>query len=133
MVEDTITEQVKSRWFIDLDWYQQSNRSFSALAQHCLCPKCQERLKEGEISPADLLTAIKDCCSQTPDFITDNLPILECIFRLFLANGNQPLDLEELGEQLRKWRGEGVYPTSPEVLSRILESDQYYGLRQTSS
>ena len=132
MVEDTITEQVKSRWFIDLDWYQQSNRSFSTLAQHCSCPKYQERLKEGEISPADLLTVIKNCCSQTPDFITDNLPILERIFRLFLANSNQPLDLEELGEQLREWHG-GIYPISTEVLSRLLGSDQYYGLRQTSS
>jgi hypothetical protein len=132
MVEETITEQVRARWFIDLDWYQQSNRSFSTLAQHCLCPRCQERLKEGDISPADLLTVIKNCCSQTPDFITDNLPILERIFRLFLANGNQPLDLEELGGQLRKWHG-GIYPISTEVLSRLLGSDQYYGLRQTSS
>jgi len=132
MVEDAIAEQDRLRWFIDLDWYQQSNRSFPALAQHCLCPKCRERLKEGELSPADLFSAIRDCCSQTEDFVTGNLPILEGIFRLFLANGNQPLDLEELGEQLRKWRGEGIYPTSPEVLSRILESDHYYGLRKTS-
>ena len=133
MVEDAIAEQDRLRWFIDLDWYQQSNRSFPALAQHCLCPKCRERLKEGELSPADLFSAIRDCCSQTEDFVTGNLPVLEGIFRLFLANGNQPLDLEELGEQLRKWRGEGIYPTSPEVLSRILESDCYYGLRKTSS
>lgn len=132
MVEDTITEQVRSRWFIDLDWYQQSNRSFAALAQNCLCPKCQKRLKEGEISPEDLVSTIKDCCSQNPDFITDNLPILERIFRLFLANGNQPLDLEELGEQLRERHG-GIYPISTKVLFRLLGSDQYYGLRQTSS
>ncbi|GAI07324.1 unnamed protein product, partial [marine sediment metagenome] len=46
---------------------------------------------------ADLLTTIKDCCSKTPGFITDKLPILGSIFRLFLANGNQPLDVEELG------------------------------------
>jgi len=133
MVEDVITEQIKSRWFIDLDWYQQSSRSFLTLAKHCLCPECRKRLKEKEVSPEDLVSAIKDCCSQAKDFIADNLPILERIFRLFLANGNQPLDLEELGEQLRKWRGEGVYPTSPEVLSRLLESDQYYGLRKASS
>ncbi len=129
MVEDKVAAQVKSHWFIDLDWYQQSNRSFLALAEHCLCPKCQERLKEGNISPEDLFSAIKDCCSQTEGFIGDSLPVLEGIFRLFLANGNQPLDLEELGEKLREWRGGGIYPTSPEVLSRILESDCYYGLR----
>jgi len=127
--EDTSTNQVSPRWFIDLDWQQQSNRSFFAMARDRLCPKCQERLK-GEVSTADLLTAIKDCCSKTPDFITGRVPILESIFRLFLANGNQPLGLEELGRQLSEWRGGDTYRTSVEILSRLLSSDQYYGLRQ---
>jgi len=129
--EDTSTNQVSQRWFIDLDWHQQNNRSFLTLAKGCLCPKCQEQLK-GEISEADHLRAIKDCCSKTPDFITGKLPILESVFRLFLANGNQPLDLEELGTQLSEWRGGDTYRTSVEILSRLLSSDQYYGLRQIS-
>ena len=129
MDEDITTEQVRPGWFIDLDWFEQNDRSFSALAQSCLCSKCQESLK-GEISAADLLTTIKDCCSKTPGFITAELPILECIFRLFLANGNQPLALEELGRQLRDWHGGDTYRTSAEILSRLLKRDQYYGLRQ---
>ena len=129
--EDTSTNQGSPRWFIDLDWCQQSNRSFSALAQGCLCPKCQERLK-GETSAADLLVTTKDCCSKAPNFITGELPILESIFRLFLTNGNQPLDLEEIGKQLSEWRGGDTYRTSVEMLSRLLSSDQYYGLRQIS-
>ena len=104
-----------------------------ALVQGCLCPECRERLKEGEISAADLLTTIKDCCSKTPGFITGKLPILETIFRLFLANGNQPLDLEELRKQLSDWCGGETYGTSAQVLSRLLDSDQYYGLRQSPS
>ena len=79
------------------------------------------------------MSTIRDCCSKTPGFITHNLPILESIFRLFLANNNQPLDLEELGEQLSQWRGGDTYGTSAEVLSRLLESDQYYGLRRVQS
>ena len=128
--QDIITDQISPRWFIDLDWYRQNNRSFLALAQGCLCPECGERLKEGEISAADLVTTIKDCCSKTPDFITGKVPILEAIFRLFLANGNQPLDLEEMGRQLSDWRGGETSGTSAQVLSRLLERDQYYGLRQ---
>ncbi|GAH99783.1 unnamed protein product, partial [marine sediment metagenome] len=46
------------------------------------------------------------------------------------ANGNQPLDLEELGRQLSEWRGRDTYRTSAGILSRLLKSDQYYGLRQ---
>ncbi len=130
--EDIDTDQTRPRWFIELDWYQPNNRSFFTLAQGCLCPKCRERFKveEREISAADLLSNIKDCCSKTPDFVTSKLPMLESIFRLFLANGNQPLDLEELRQQLGEWRGGDASRTSTEVLSRLLESDQYYGLGQ---
>ncbi len=127
--EGISTDRPKPYWFIDLDWFRQNNRSFSTLAGSCLCPKCQERLK-GEISAADLLTIIKDCCSKTSGFITGELPILESIFRLFLAHGNQPLDLEELGRQLGDWRGGDTYRTSAEILSRLVNNDQYYGLRQ---
>lgn len=128
--EDIDSGQVKIYWFIDLDWYQPNNRSFLYLAQRCLCPRCREQLKveEGEVAVADLLTAIKDCCSREPGFITGGLPILESVFRLFLATGNQPLDLEELGKQLREWRG-GDTRASAETLSRLLASDRYYGLR----
>jgi hypothetical protein len=125
-------DQPVGRWFIDLDWLEQNNRSFLVLAQGCLCPKCRERLEEGkkEISAADLISSIGDCCSQTPGFITDRLPILEGIFRLFLTNGNQPLDLEELGKQLGEQRGGDSRRTSVEVLSRLLGNERYYGLRQ---
>jgi len=133
--DDISTDQDRQRWSIDLDWYQLNNRSLSTLAQDCLCPKCRKRLKaeEREISAADLLTAIKDCCSKKLGFITGELPVLESIFRLFLANGNQPLDLEELSKQLSEQRGGSPYRTSIEVLSRLLDSDQYYGLRRAAS
>ena len=127
--ESIATDQVKPCWSIDLDWYQQNNRSFLGLAQGCLCPQCQEELKGGEVSATDLLARVSDCCSKKPGFISGNLPILESIFRLFLANGNQPLDAEEVGRELVQWRGD-VTRTSAEILSHLLESDHYYGLKQ---
>ncbi len=130
--EEISAEQSGIRWFIDMDWFPQHNRSFSALARGCLCSACRERLKAEpeEIAAADLLATFRDCCSKTPGFISSELPILESVFHLFLANGNQPLDLEELSRQLSEWRGGDSYRTSPEILSRLLESDQYYGLSQ---
>jgi hypothetical protein len=124
--EDITTNQASQRWFIDLDWYQKNNRSFVSIARKYLCPECRERLRE-ESSAAELLTAIKDCCSQVPDFINGQLSILDSIFRLFLVNGNQPLDLEELRRQLSERRGDN--PISAKTLSRLLNSDRYYGLR----
>ena len=130
--EESIADQPRPRWFVDLDWFQQNNRSLFALVQGCLCPKCRKQLgaEKGEVLSADLLSTVRDCCSKTPDFITHQLPILESIFRLFLANDNQPLDLEELERQLSEWRGGDTYCTSVEILPRLLESDQYYGFCQ---
>jgi len=132
--EEVSTEEASSRWFLDLDWYQQNNRSLLALTQHCLCHKCRERLggSERQVSIPDLLSTIRDCCSQDPEFVTSRLPILENVFRLILANGNQPLDSEELQKQLNELHSGGVHHASIEILSRLLSSDQYYGLRRAS-
>lgn len=129
------SDQPEPRWFIDLDWYQQNNRSFSTLAQGYLCAKCRKQLnaEEKEFSAADFLSTIKECCGHNPDFITPKLPILESIFRLFLANGNQPLNLEKLGKQLSEQRGGDTYRTSVEILSRLLKDEQCYGLRPVPS
>ena len=130
--EEITAEQTKTRWFIDPNWYEQNNRSLYFLAQGYLCPKCAKQLKAKgkETSLSKLLSNIKDCCSHAPGYITEQSPILESIFRIFLANGNQPLDLDELGKQLSEWRGGDIYRTSIETLTRLIENDQYYGLRQ---
>ena len=75
------------------------------------------------------MAMVKDCCARKPGFITGQLPLLESVFRLFLANGNQPLTLEELGNQLSEQRGVDTYRTSEEILSGLLKTDQYYGLQ----
>ena len=130
--EETGAAQPKTQWSIDFDWYKQNNRSISALVLSYLCPSCAKKLSaEGKETSEDvLLSTIKDCCSLAPGFITDQSPILESIFRLFLANGNQPLDSEELGRQLSELRAGDSYRTTPEILSRLLKKEQYYGLRE---
>ncbi len=130
--EEKVADKPETRWFIDQNWYQENNRSLTVLLKSYLCPKCAEhwnaRKKEG--SADKLLSTIKDCCSNVPDFITEQSPILESVFRLFLTNSNQPLVLEELGMQLSERRGRDTYRTSAEVLSRLLKNDQYYGLQE---
>ena len=123
--EEVGPDQAEQRWYIDLDWYQQNRRSFSTLAQGYLCSKCRKRLKveEGEVSVSQLLTTIRDCCSREAGFITGEVPVLESIFRIFLANGNQPLELAVLSQHLSKLRGGDPYRTSVKVLSRLLHSE----------
>jgi hypothetical protein len=122
-------------WFIDLDWLEQNNRSFSILARDCLCLDCRQRLEKSKqpFSPADLIATIRDCCCKTPEFFMGRLPVLESVFRIFLANGNRPLTLEELSRQLGARRVDAPQRISPEVLSHLLRNERYYGLRQVAS
>ncbi|OGO04721.1 MAG: hypothetical protein A2Y60_03085 [Chloroflexi bacterium RBG_13_54_9] len=80
----------------------------------------------------DPLALIRDCCSQASDFITPNLPVMEIVFRIFLANGNEPLTLEEIEERLEeKLAVADRLRTVPlETLQRMLDNDGYYGLRR---
>lgn len=134
--EDASNVETKVRWFIDVDWYTRNNRSFLFLARECLCPKCQKRLKtgknKGELTVDKLLKTIRDCCSESKDFISPKLSILESVFRIVLANANQPLDTEELLKELSERRG-NTYSISAESLSRLLATDEYYGLSQVPS
>ena len=127
--QDMGIDDIRFRYFIDLDWYQQQERSFATLAESRLCPT--SRKKEKTKSEAALLRTIRQCCSKRDGFITPNMPLLEMIFRLLLANGNQPLELEQMQEQLQKWLGDTSNSRDLSVpkLKRILNNDQYYGLR----
>jgi hypothetical protein len=121
----------EAQWAIDLNWLKNNNRSFHILARGVLCPKCRKKLNVDtiEAKPADLIKAVHECCAKTDNFITPNLPFQESIFRIFLANGNKPLKLEELGEQLTKRRGADMHRTSVAFLLRLIQNDDYYGIK----
>ncbi len=127
-------DQPLERWFIDLDWLEQNSRSFFVLAKGALCPQCLKQLEgsKEEMAAADLIATIRDCCSQVPEFITDRSPVLESVFRLFLANGNQPLALEDLSKQLAERRSGLPRAALVRVLARLLVNERYYGLRQVA-
>jgi hypothetical protein len=121
--------EVQPQYFIDLNWYQEQGRSFAALATSRLC--LVSRKKEKSKSDTTLLRAIKQCCSKRDGFITPTMPLLEMVFRLLLANGNQPLGLDQIQEQLQKYLGDtSVKDISLPRLKRIIENDRYYGLKQ---
>lgn len=125
-------EQGKSRWFIDLDWYEKNNRSFFAVTRGHLCPKCQKKLKVKDkgVSTNALLSALKGCCSNSTDFIRYGLPVMESIFRILLSNGNEPMELKEIIDRLGQRTGLGTSSLSAQTLERILMNDRHYGLRQ---
>ncbi|MDP2663364.1 MAG: hypothetical protein Q8R28_21830 [Dehalococcoidia bacterium] len=156
---DADTENVRSqagnkpRYHIDLDWHQRKRRSLREMIGSRLCPPCQARLGadveervtkvtgQGEVLqevqsvpfPTDPIAQIRDCCSKFKDFIRPSMPLQEAVFRVILANGNQPLDAEEICQQL-EWMGYGERARfiSPTSIQRILEADDFYGFASSS-
>lgn len=121
--------EIQPRYFIDLNWYKEQGRSFAALATSRLCSV--SRKKEKSKSDTSLLRVIKQCCSKREGFVTPTMPLLEMVFRLLLANGNQPLGLDQIQEQLQKYLGDtSVKDISLPRLKRIIDNDRYYGLKQ---
>jgi hypothetical protein len=121
--------EAEPRYFIALNWYEENERSFTLLVQGRLCPSCCERYAT-EVG-VEVFTAFRDCCSKREGFFSPNLPLLELIFRLFLANGNQPLTLQQISEQLKQWlsRSGDTRNVSVPVLKRLVDNDRYYGFR----
>jgi hypothetical protein len=72
------------------------------------------------------LSTLRKCCSKEDKFLKGNLPLLESIFRLILANGNEPIDLDKIAQRLAELRGSSI---DNETLRRLLDNDEFYGLR----
>jgi len=77
----------------------------------------------GEVHRVDgLLHVLRTCCSLKPDYISPSTPVIDAVFRTFLANGNTPLTIKELYEILDR--------RPPATLLRILTAgDVYMGIR----
>jgi hypothetical protein len=133
--EEKAKERVKTYWAIALDWFTQNDRSISVLIKDYLCKDCAKKISDAkkEPTPEALISTVNKCCSKSPDFINERLPILESVFRFFLSNGNQAVELEELGHELGQLRDGDTYHTSPKSLIRILKKDRYYGIQEVNS
>jgi len=126
-IEEIGNEWLREQWHLDLDWYKTNGCSFFALSQESLCPKCRRRLKR-EAKAEDIMKAVAGCCSEKKDYITAAMPVMSAVFRYFLANNNQPVELETLAKELSERRGTTA-GSSPLVLRRLLLNDRYYGLK----
>ena len=132
---------VDTRFHIDLDWWRENNRDIRVYMRDMLCPECRvsysEGALQGEIDWVDEQTAevrrvdglwhtLRTCCSQRSSFIAPHTPVIEAVFRTFVANGNKPLSVQELYELLDR--------RPPQTLLRILTAGPVYmGIRPVRS
>lgn len=100
---------------IDFAWWQENDRNWRVYLRSLLCPEHQEAFAGEEaaqlldvVDPATaevrrvdgLQHILMTHCALQPEFLTNQTALVESIFRLLLANGNQPMTANELAQQL---------------------------------
>lgn len=100
---------------IDFDWWQKNDRDWHVYLRNYLCQEHQFVFADvGETAMVDwvdpqtaevqqvdgLQHMLITHCAKQPDFITQHTALVDGLFRIFLANSNQPLNSEELGRML---------------------------------
>ena len=125
--------EAQCKYYIDLGWYREQERSFVGLAVSRLCPSSQK--KKLPKSDTALLNTVKQCCSKTEGYLTQDMTLSESVFRLLLANGNKPLTLKQIQARLLQHAGDvvGSRDISIPKLKLVLDHDSFYGLKLTES
>ena len=121
-----IKPDLETKFHIDFDWWERQGRDLRVYLQSHLCPECKviytNHRGSAEVDWIDSDTAevmrvdalwqsLRTHCSQRPDFITENTPLTDAVFRAFLANGNAPLSVMELHEILGRHTAKTILRT----------------------
>ncbi len=128
---------IETPFHIDMNWWKGRGRNLRLHVYSRLCPDCKALYpsyeeaadvdwvddQTAEVTRVDALWhTLRTCCSTKPDYITEEMPFVEAIFRVFLANGNTPLTPLELHQILNR--------RPPEVILRMLTGARIYnGIR----
>ena len=102
---------------IDFEWWMHHDRDWRVYLRSFLCDEHQavfENLNNDEkIDWVDPETAeviqvdglqhiLISHCAKQEGFLTDKMALVDSVFRVFLSNGNKPLNAQELGEILNR-------------------------------
>jgi hypothetical protein len=102
---------------IDFEWWKNHDRDWRVYLRSFLCDEHQaifENLNNdemidwvdpntAEVTQVDGLQHILIThCARQEGFLTDKMALVDSAFRVFLSNGNKPLNANELGEILNR-------------------------------
>jgi hypothetical protein len=121
---------------IDFEWWKQHDNNWRVYLHSCLCAQHQTlftHLEEGylidwvdavtaEVTSVDGLEHILMAhCSLQPDFLDMNMPLVDAVFRVFVAHKNDPMSPIQLATITGK---------SSDIILRTLAGPQVYkGIR----
>lgn len=132
---------VETKLHIDPEWWEEQGRDLRLSMYDRLCDDCRLLYSSygdvedvdwiddetAEVTRVDALShTLRTCCSTKPDYITEDMPFVEAVFRVFLANGNTPLSSLELHQMLDR--------RPPDIILRMLTKARIYnGIKPVSN
>ena len=124
------TQQQGEKYFIDAGMAEERSRSLPVMIASRQCYMCQQSAEEALASTeaSEFIDRIVGHCAQAQDYLLDDTPLKEAIFRVLLSHGNEPMDAGEISAALgAKWVGAtNQRDTSTDIIERLLQhSDSY--------
>jgi len=122
-------------YHIDYEWWERSGKDLAQALIAQLPQSLRDNLSvhpgeitldyvdpvTAEVTPENELTLAVRTAAQDPSFVTPQTSITDAIFRIFVANDNQPQSVNELAERLSR---------PPQTILKMLSGREiYYGLR----
>ena len=105
----------KTLFHIDFDWWKQNESDWHVFLRSLLCAEHQEafsNIEEGEMidwidpetaevkSVDGIQHALMSHCALQPDFANARTALVEAVFRIFIVNGNVPMNAEDISKKL---------------------------------
>jgi len=103
---------VDTPFHIDYSWWEREGLDIGVELRSHLCREHKEAFgqsmdadakidwideRTGEVQRVNGLQHVLHIhCSKEPDYISDDLPLVDAVFRVFLVEGNRPLSAQEL-------------------------------------
>jgi hypothetical protein len=108
---------VETPFQIDFDWWKQHDNNWHIFLYGYLCPEhhavfanSDQDIRVDWVDPetAEVRTVdglqhvLMAHCAKQPDFVTSNTALVDSVFRVLLANGNEPMTPIELGKAINR-------------------------------
>jgi hypothetical protein len=108
---------IQMPFHIDFAWWEQNDSDWHVFLRSLLCPEHEQALadvqegalidwvdpKTAEVQQVDgIQHALMTHCALQPGFVDPHTAMVEAVFRLFLANGNQPMSAATLSQKLNR-------------------------------
>lgn len=112
-----IKPTIHTKYCIDFDWWKTHDSNWRVFLYGCLCADHQKMFdgkpenetidfvdpETGVVTKVDgLQSALMMHCAKEPGFVTTNTALVDAIFRVLVANGNNPLTPLELSDRIGK-------------------------------